>query len=196
MHLKYPIYPPPENGEKFMDFDTESEDLKQRAAWGKEILKADSYYVDVRLSSYANYPDSLGVPGTVLFTSADVVYVGLPTIPDNFVNGVYRADALALLRNPEVVIANIALACNISVDLAALKFVDPDDNKPPAEDWQTPDAPIGPPLAAMPGYFSQNNRVKQPTLGTVWTGPSGRHYRLEQWQALGWLQVTAWKLLP
>lgn len=194
MHLKYPIYPPPENGEKYMDFDTESEDLKQRAEWGKITLKADSYYIDVRLSSYANYPDSLGVPGTVLFTSADVVYVGLPAA-DTFLDGVYRADAMALLKNPELTVARIAIACNVAIDLNTLKFVDPDENKPPAEDWQTADAPLGPPLASMPGYYQQNNKVKQPKLGSEWTGPSGRRYRLDEWQQLAWLRITAWKAL-
>lgn len=190
MHLKYPIYPAPENGEKYMDFDTDNPDLIQRAEWGKIQLKADSYYIDVRLSSYANFPDTIGNVGSTLFTSADVVYVGLPAA-DTIMSGVYRADAMALLKNPELTVARIAVACNVAIDLQGLKFVDPDEGKPAKPDWDVPDSPVGPPIVSMPGWHQQNNKVEQPELGAKWHG-----YSLEEWRsggALGFGNIVAWK---
>lgn len=197
MILKYPIYPPDEQGRTYLDFDTESLDLKQRADYGKASLKATAWRVDVRLSSYANVPDSLGVPGTILFTSADIVFSGLPNQASQ-PGGEYRCDALALLNKPELAIATIAISCNLQIDLDKLKFKDPDDVPEGSPDWQAVDSPVGPPLASLPGYFSQNFKVKQPEIGGKWTGPSGQVYQIVRWKsggafAFGWL--TVWQTI-
>lgn len=199
MHLKYPIYPVPETGEKFIDFDTDNPDLKQRADWAKDRLGASGWAITTRLSQYGNYPDSLGTPGTVLFVSADVEFYGFPYNdgqPEGRLS--YTCDALALLHNPELTVANIAMACNIKLDLGSLKFVDPDDTKPPVPDWEAADSPVGPPMASLPGYFSQNFKVKQPDYGGVWTGPSGARYQLVRWKsggAFSFGSLTVWQVL-
>jgi hypothetical protein len=68
---------------------------------------------------------------------------------------------------------------------------DYEEPKPPApvEDWQEPGAKIGPPLPGQPGRFSIRHD-KTPT-GTVWTGASGRQYRLRQ-EGFGPLQMQVW----
>lgn len=136
-----------------------------------------------------------GVPdvpsGKVVFMSCNVDFY-VAGVEDQIEYGKVTVDGRALMIAPAETIFGAAISAGINLKFEDLKFVDPDDGKPPLEDWQIPNAVIGPPLASIPGGFVY--KYTGDAEGKEYTGPSGKRYKLTKF-SVGFASFYYWKLV-
>ncbi len=185
MIIKYPL----QDG-KVYELDFDSEDLKQVSMWAAKILGATTVKATTSVAMY-----DFGVPdvpeGKVVFVSGNIVFM-IPGISDQVYFDTYSVDARTLFTRPEETVTGIVLSLGLNVNIKDLKYVDPDAGKPALEDWEIPDAVIGPPLASIPGgfVFKQDGKSE----GYQYYSPSMKKYVLTKF-SIGFASFYYWKLI-
>lgn len=175
-----PIFEYPNYGGTGIKVDTDSRDFGNKVEYVKKTIGADRH--TLRLNSIVYPFPGAGQQFEITPAAAIVFYV--KDAPVTEAEGTASCDVAGLHLDPQAA-ANSMLYC-LGREPNALKYVDPDANKPAPKDWEVPGAKIGPPMYAE--YF-QFKFTGEP-MGTVWTGASGRKYELVRipgiFMALAW----------
>ena len=157
--------------------DTDDPEYKRRLGWILSVTRLAEPTFEVVVSP------AVGSDTTPNFNSL---------LKFRFNGETVQVDAYLTYRNPRVTLAVLDAVFNLGIaGIEHMTLPEPPASKP-LQDWETPGAKIGPPLASHAGWFT--TLWGGETDGAIWTAPSGTRYQLGR-VGNGMFAWPAWKRL-